>query len=120
MEDVSPRLPVITGHSGLSLLLLLAMAHFFCDFGLQSDRMAREKCPGYDVTLFWGWWLLAHASIHGLAVAVFTGLPWLGLAELVLHAGIDRMKCAGFYNLTVDQALHLSCKVLWVALLPVF
>ncbi|MEB3322380.1 MAG: DUF3307 domain-containing protein [Synechococcaceae cyanobacterium] len=110
--------PVITGHSGPSLLLLLAMAHFLCDFGLQGDRMAREKCPGRDVTLFWGWWLLSHSAIHGLAVALLTDRPLLGLAEAVLHAGIDRLKCAGCYNLAVDQVLHLACKALWVALLP--
>lgn len=104
-------------HTGLSLLLLLGMAHFLCDFGLQSDRMAREKCPGNDLTLPWGWWLVAHASMHGLAVAVFTGVPLLGLAELVVHAVIDRMKCAGAYGLAVDQTLHMGCKVLWVALL---
>ena len=28
------------------LLALLAMGHFLADFGLQSDRMATEKCPG--------------------------------------------------------------------------
>jgi hypothetical protein len=117
VEGVCACLPVTTGHSGPSLLLLLAMTHFLCDFGLQSDRMAREKCPGCDNTLFWGWWLAAHASIHGLGVALITGHPWLGLAEAVFHAGIDRMKCAGWFNLTVDQVLHLSCKVLWCVLL---
>jgi hypothetical protein len=94
------------------------MTHFLCDFGLQSDRMAREKCPGCDDTLFWGWWMVSHASIHGLGVALLTDRPGLGLAEAVLHAGIDRMKCAGLYNLAVDQTLHLACKVLWVSLLP--
>jgi hypothetical protein len=111
-------MPVITGHTGLSLAILLAMSHFFCDFGLQSDRMAREKCPGCDVTLSWGWWLASHAAIQGLGVALLTGQPLLGLAEWVVHALIDRLKCAGLFNLVVDQTLHLACKLLWVALLP--
>ena len=42
---------------GLNLFLLLVMAHFVADFGLQNDRMAVEKCPGKGVTLPWQWWL---------------------------------------------------------------
>lgn len=100
-----------------SVLPLLLMAHFLCDFGLQSDRMAKEKCPGCDRTLHWGWWLTAHVSIHGLAVALLTGLPALGLAEMAVHALIDHSKCAGRINLRTDQILHLLCKALWVAVL---
>jgi hypothetical protein len=99
------------------VLPLLLMAHFLCDFGLQSDRMAREKCPGCDSTLPWGWWLTAHAAIHGLAVALLTGLSPLGLAEMALHAVIDHNKCAGRISLGVDQTLHLLCKGLWVVVL---
>lgn len=115
-----PEKPVTTGHSGLSLLILLAMTHFLCDFALQSDRMAREKCPGHDVTLPWGWWLGSHCAIHGLGVALITDEPLLGLAETVVHAVIDRLKCAGLYRLAVDQALHLACKLIWVVMLPLF
>jgi hypothetical protein len=93
------------------------MAHFLCDFGLQSDRMAREKCPGCDSTLPWGWWLTAHAAIHGLAVALLTGLPPLGVAEMAIHALIDHSKCAGRISLSVDQTLHMLCKGLWVVVL---
>ncbi|MBM5817887.1 MAG: DUF3307 domain-containing protein [Cyanobacteria bacterium K_Offshore_surface_m2_239] len=99
------------------LLPLLLMAHFLCDFGLQSDRMAREKCPGGDSTLPWGWWLTAHAAIHGLAVALLTGVPGLGLAEMAVHAWIDHAKCAGRISLRVDQLLHMMCKGLWVLIL---
>jgi hypothetical protein len=101
----------------LSLLLLLWMAHFLCDFGLQNDRMAREKCPGCDHTLPWGWWLTAHGAIHGLAVGLLTGLPLLGVAETAIHALIDHSKCRGRISFTADQTLHLFCKGLWVALL---
>ncbi len=99
------------------VLPLLLMAHFLCDFGLQSDRMAREKCPGCDSTLPWGWWLTAHAAIHGLAVALLTGLPPLGVAEMAIHALIDHSKCAGRISLSVDQSLHMLCKGLWVVVL---
>ena len=97
------------------MLVWLVLAHFLCDFGLQSDRMAREKCPGRDATLPWGWWLTAHASIHGLAVGLITGLPTLALAEVWIHALIDWLKCRHWYGITVDQLLHLACKLLWVA-----
>jgi hypothetical protein len=43
-----------------------------------------------------------------------TGSPSLALAELLLHALIDRLKCRGWYGITVDQLLHLACKLLWV------
>jgi len=79
--------------SGLELLALLSMGHFLGDFGLQSDRMAAEKCRGQDATLPWQWWLTAHAAIHGLIVALLTGVPALGLAEWGAHTLIDYGKC---------------------------
>jgi hypothetical protein len=98
---------------GLNLFLMLVMGHWVGDFGLQSDRMAVEKCPGHDVTLPWHWWLGAHAGIHGFLVGAITGIPLLGLAEWAMHSLIDFGKCQGFYGLPGDQALHLSCKLVW-------
>lgn len=106
------------GASPFELLLLLALTHFLCDFGLQSDRMACEKCAGHDATLPWGWWLGSHVAIHGLGVALVTGVPLLALPEMALHAVIDRLKCRGRFGIGTDQALHLACKVVWVLLLP--
>jgi hypothetical protein len=99
----------------LNLLILLVLAHFVCDFALQSDRMAREKITGADVTLDWRWWLTAHAATHGLAVALLTALPLLGLAETLLHAIIDWLKGRLRFSLLLDQALHLIAKLAWVA-----
>lgn len=99
------------------LLLLLLMAHFLGDFGLQSDRMAREKCPGQGVILGWGWWITSHAAIHGLLVALLCGYAWLGAAEWLLHFLIDYGKCRQRWNLAIDQALHLICKLAWVLIL---
>ncbi len=113
-----PLPPLPAAADPLGLLLLLAFAHFIGDFVLQSDRMAREKCPGAAGAVPWGWWLAAHGSTHGMAVALLTGAPLLGLAEALVHALIDRLKCAGRIGLPLDQLLHLACKVLWVALLP--
>ncbi|WP_371411161.1 DUF3307 domain-containing protein [Synechococcus sp. UW140] len=97
--------------------MLLGMAHFVCDFVLQTDRMAREKIAGSDVTLNWRWWLISHAATHGLAVALLTGVPRLGLAEMVLHAIIDWCKGRFRFSLALDQGLHLACKLLWVVLI---
>ena len=104
----------------LNLLILLALAHFVCDFVLQSDRMAVEKIPGRDETLHWSWWLGSHASTHGLAVALLTGVPLLGLLETLLHAIIDWLKIRYRFTLSLDQSLHLLCKLIWVLLLIQF
>jgi hypothetical protein len=102
--------------AALNLLLLLAMGHFLGDFALQSDRMALEKCPQARGVLPWGWWMAAHGGIHGFLVAVLTGVPLLGLAEWVAHVCIDLGKCRRLYRIGIDQALHLACKLIWVAL----
>lgn len=99
-----------------NLFLLLAMGHCLGDFALQSDRMAREKCPGCGETLGWGWWLTAHAGVHGLIVALITGIPLLGLGEWILHIGIDLCKCRRLTSLAADQALHLLAKAVWALL----
>ena len=106
--------------SAIDLFVLLALAHFVCDFGLQTDRMAVEKVAGLDRTLNWRWWLIAHASTHGLAVALLTGLPLLGFAETLLHAIIDWSKGKYRFPLVLDQSLHLVCKLLWVGLMVSF
>ena len=93
------------------------MAHFVCDFGLQTDRMAVEKVRGMDVTLHWSWWLTAHSATHGLAVSLLTGVPLLGLAEWTFHALIDWLKGRLMFSLFVDQALHVGCKVIWISAL---
>jgi hypothetical protein len=113
------RVSSLSSLTPVAVLPLLVMAHFVGDFALQSDRMAREKCPRCDKTLPWGWWMVAHASTHGLAVALLTGVPWLGLAEAAVHAVIDGQKCSGRISLATDQTLHVLCKVLWVAVLAV-
>ena len=99
----------------LDLLILLILGHFLADYPLQGDKMAVEKCPGKDVTLDWRWWLSAHAATHGFVVALLTGIPLLGVAEIVAHSLIDFGKCRLGYKLIVDQAMHSACKVIWVA-----
>ena len=101
----------------LDMLLLLITAHFVADFVLQNEKMAVEKCPGRDVTLHWSWWMTGHSALHGLSVALITGFPVLGLAEWLAHFCIDYGKCRGFFNLGVDQTVHVLCKLVWVSCL---
>ena len=97
----------------MNLFLLLA-AHALCDFPLQGDYLARGKnhtapIPGSP----WPILLLAHALIHGGAVAIITGQVWLGVAETAAHCAIDHAKCGQRISYQVDQALHVACKVAW-------
>lgn len=97
----------------MSLLKLIA-GHFLADYPLQGDFLSRAKnrsnpIPGVP----WYQGLGAHAAIHGAIVAEITGRPLLGLAEAVVHAVTDDLKCQGKLTFDQDQAIHLGCKVLW-------
>lgn len=120
----------------MELIFHLIAAHFVADFVLQPDAMgygknrhrnvrqknvqpegASDMTPGFPA---WGYWLTAHSFAHGLAVYWITGLWWLGLIETALHALIDFLKCESLFNLHVDQALHILCKLAYaVALMTV-
>lgn len=98
----------------LKLFGQLVAAHALADYPLQGDFLAKAKnrtapIPGVP------WWqaLGAHAAIHGGMVAHLTGLPSLGVAEAVVHAITDDLKCAGRISFNQDQAIHLGCKLLW-------
>lgn len=61
--------------------------------------------------------LIAHAGIHGAAVMFVTGYLWLGLIEWGLHTLIDNAKCEEKTSFATDQALHILCKIGYVAIL---
>ena len=113
---VSPPIPY---DQASDLLILLFLGHFLADYPLQGDKMAIEKCPGCDATMDWRWWLMAHTATHGFVVALLTGVPLLGLAEMVAHFVIDYGKCRFRYSLLVDQILHWVCKLAWVICLRI-
>ncbi len=100
----------------INLFITMGLAHCVADYPLQSDRIAIEKCPGCGVTLDWKWWLFAHSGVHGFFVAWITGIPILGVAEMLMHALIDIGKCKKKYHMFADQTLHLLCKALWALL----
>ncbi len=101
----------------LEIFILLIMGHFVCDFTLQNERMAIEKVKGKDITLNWKWWLISHSCTHGLAVTLITSNVFLGLMEIILHWIIDWLKGKNYYSLTIDQILHITCKLTWTIIL---
>ena len=104
-------------YSYFDLLIMLVLGHFLCDFGLQGERMAIEKCPGRDIIFNWRWWLISHSAIHGFFVSLITGIPILGVFELLFHSIIDLGKCRLRYSLLVDQILHLATKIFIVIII---
>ena len=96
--------------SVLMLAVLLLGAHWVCDYPLQGDFLATAKQKG--PLRFYHLW--AHAGIHGAAVALVTGNVWLGLAEWLAHTIIDELKVRGYSTFTLDQTLHIFCKIIWL------
>jgi hypothetical protein len=94
--------------------------HFLADFLLQTDWMAAGK----DRPKGWLLPLAAHAGVHGamtaaLFLAVAPPLAWLGLADMLIHGAIDRLKSistrrkaltprqtAFWWLFGLDQSLH--------------
>lgn len=100
----------------LAMLAALIAAHALCDYPLQGDFLAKAKNRAMPIPgVPWFQALGAHAAIHGGAVGLVTGLWWLGVAEAVSHFVIDDLKCRGKLSFNGDQAVHLACKVVWVA-----
>ena len=112
---MTPTPSEAAGRAGL--LFSLIAGHALADYPLQGDFLAKAKnrtapIPGVP------WWqaLGAHAIIHGGIVAHVTKRPLLGVAEAVVHAITDDLKCRGKLTFNQDQAIHAACKVLWAAL----
>ena len=108
------------GVAGLPLFILLLFGHCLADYPLQTDKLAVGKCPGSCVVgVHWTYWLAGHAGTHALVVSLLTNNIWLGTAEFVFHCMIDIGKCKKYFNLAVDQCLHVACKAAWVISLAV-
>jgi hypothetical protein len=97
----------------LMMALLFLGGHWVCDYPLQGDFLAKAKFEG--PLRFYH--LVAHAGIHGAAVALITGNVWLGLGEWIAHTIIDELKVKGKTSFATDQALHIACKAAWIGVL---
>lgn len=98
----------------LALFALLIFGHALADYPLQGDFLSRAKnrsapIPGVP----WYQAMGAHVIIHSAIVWLLTGLWWLGVAELVIHAVTDDAKCRGKLSFNQDQAIHIACKAAW-------
>lgn len=101
----------------LSLAGAMIAAHALADYPLQGDFLAKAKNRTAPIAgVPWYQALGAHAIIHGAAVAAITRSPALGIAETVIHAITDDLKCRGRIGYNTDQAIHVACKVLWATL----
>jgi hypothetical protein len=94
-------------------LAALLVGHFLADGPLQPGELSRGKRGPAALQM-----LIVHGAVHGLAVAVVTGSPLLGVLELITHAAIDGAKCRGWFGLKTDQALHFACKACWALAAP--
>ena len=98
----------------ITLLLLLLFAHALADYPLQGDFLAKAKfgtIPGIP-----GWYALAtHSLIHAGFVLWLTDLLMLFTVEFVAHYVIDTLKIKNRISFLTDQALHIACKVGYVA-----
>lgn len=97
------------------ILFMLLAGHALADYPLQGDFLAKAKnraapLPGVPFYQALG----AHALIHGGVVAMVTGIWWIGALEAIAHAIIDDAKCTGKIGFNTDQALHVTCKIVWV------
>ncbi|MBN9122159.1 MAG: DUF3307 domain-containing protein [Planctomycetes bacterium] len=111
-----------------ALLFFLIAAHALMDYSLQNDSMAVCKCRKSTSPLAasvpWYYWLTSHALLHGAAVgAIFRWMnfDWsvvvaVATAETVIHWFTDYGKCEKWYSLHADQAIHITCKIAWWAL----
>lgn len=100
-----------------TLLFWLVVGHSLADYPLQGDFIAKAKDRTSDLgKFFWRHALFAHAMIHAGAVALVTGHVELGIAEAVIHAITDDLKCRKKINMWQDQAIHFACKALWAAI----
>lgn len=98
------------------ILMLIALigAHYYFDYAGQGDFMSKAKNSANPIPgVPWRQVLIGHASIHGAAVAIITGLWWLFLLEAALHFITDDAKCRGRISYDMDQYVHLCMKVCW-------
>ncbi|MGF1475573.1 MAG: DUF3307 domain-containing protein [Geminicoccaceae bacterium] len=115
----------------LALVLAFGLKHLLADYFFQTSWMVhgKSKAAGWTAPL------AAHASIHSfgtfvIAMIVAPALWWLAIADLLIHATIDRLRampCVGgklrpdqpafWWMLGVDQEAHALTHLGFIAVL---
>lgn len=99
------------------MLFAMLVGHCLADYPLQGDFLAQGKNRNTSIgKIFWPHALFAHSMIHAGFVAAITGSVLLGVAEAVIHAITDWLKCENRISLNTDQSIHVVCKVIWAAI----
>ena len=99
------------------LAVLLVGAHSLADYPLQGDFLSKAKNRVAPIAgVPWRQALFAHVAIHALFVSVILGIWWLGILEAIVHWFTDDAKCRGRLTFNQDQAIHFSCKALWLVI----
>jgi hypothetical protein len=76
-----------------------------------------EPPPNQKFFPCWPYWLSAHALIHAGAVALITDSITFGMVEFALHWITDFLKSEGWFNVNVDQAIHIGCKLIYALII---
>lgn len=109
--------------AAMQVLFLLFAAHALMDFPLQGEFLShcknrhwlmRAADPHRPVEI-WPVCMASHCILHALAVWFITGCIILACVEFFLHCFIDVLKCEGKTGFNLDQALHILCKIGYVA-----
>lgn len=98
----------------ISLFASLLFAHYLLDYPLQGDFLAKAKNKFNPIPhVPWYQAMAAHTFMHGFAVAMITGIPFLGLLEVIVHWFTDHLKCKEDLTFNQDQYIHISSKLVW-------
>ena len=96
----------------MELLFRMLFSHVLGDFILTTEALSRYKNRNLDRPSGvpgWGYWLTAHAFLHGGLVYFATGSWLVAMYIFTMHWVIDYAKCDDKINANQDQILHLAC-----------
>lgn len=94
----------------MNTFIWLIVGHYLGDFVLQNDYVAKNKAPG---NANWIHCMIAHCAIQAGTVYFFTASPILGGLEFAIHFVVDVLKCGGHLSFNMDQAIHITCRIVW-------
>lgn len=115
--------PPATWLDAIQVIFLLCAGHALMDYPMQGEFLS--TCKNRHLLLsrqdptrpvhIWPICMTAHCLLHAVAVWAITGCFILCIIEFVLHWVIDAAKCESWTTFTQDQALHIICKIAYVA-----